>query len=260
MPERDETAGAAEDAGPPPPEFGRVGVAAEPPPLPPPPSAAAGVVRDWLRLARRSRPGPASGGRIRRPGGLLPAAMRSPRVCFGFGAGRLVVARSSSSVASCAATRLSASWSACSRLAARSARSSFEVGDQGVELVGRDIAGAQGDPGELVTLEHVVQVGGVLEQRAERGGAAADERAQRHLAEAAAQLGEFGFLGGDPRLGFDDLGVELRSWCRSPRRTPRRAGSTAPRGARVRRRCLRPSGAARRPSGPTRSSAPWPGR
>ena len=85
-----------------------------------------------------------------------------------------------------------------------------EIGHQGVELVARDIPGAQSHPGELVTLEHVVQVGRVLEQRPERGGAAPDERAQRHLAEAAAQLVEFGFLRGDLRLGVDDLGVELR--------------------------------------------------
>ncbi len=85
-----------------------------------------------------------------------------------------------------------------------------EIGDEGVELVARDIPGAQCHPGELVALEHVAQVAGVLEQRAERGGAAPDVRPQRHLAEAAPELVEFGLLRGDLRLGVDDLGVELR--------------------------------------------------
>ena len=85
-----------------------------------------------------------------------------------------------------------------------------EIGDEGVELVAGDIPGAQRDPGEFVALEHVAQVARVLEQRAERGGAAPDVRAQRHLAEAAPELVEFGFLRGDLRLGVDDLGVELR--------------------------------------------------
>ena len=44
-----------------------------------------------------------------------------------------------------------------------------EIGDEGVELVARDIAGAQCDPGELVALEHVAQVARVLEQRARAG-------------------------------------------------------------------------------------------
>ena len=85
----------------------------------------------------------------------------------------------------------------------------IEVGHQRVEFVGGDVSGAQGDPSQFVALEHVVQVGRVLEQRAERSCAAADERPQGHVAEAAAQLGEFGLLGGDPGFGGDDVGVEL---------------------------------------------------
>ncbi len=137
------------------------------------------------------------------------SAMRSPSLAS---ASALASSKSlvDCSVASCWATRLSASSSACSRLRARRVAVVVEIGHEGVEFVARDIAGAQGDPGELVALEHVAQIARVLEQRPERGGAATDVRAQRHLAEAAPELVEFGFLDGDLRLGVDDLGIELR--------------------------------------------------
>ena len=41
----------------------------------------------------------------------------------------------------------------------------FELADEGVEFVGADVAGAERHTGELVTLEHVVDVARVFEQR-----------------------------------------------------------------------------------------------
>ncbi len=84
-----------------------------------------------------------------------------------------------------------------------------EVGHERVELVAGDVAGAQRHPGQFVALEYIAQVARVFEERAERRRATADERPQRHLAEAPAELFEFGFLGGDRGLGIGDLGVEL---------------------------------------------------
>ncbi len=84
-----------------------------------------------------------------------------------------------------------------------------DVGDEGVQLVGVHVAGVERHLGELFTLEGVVEVLGVLEERAERRRSAADEGAQRHLAEVAPQLSQFGLLLGDAGFGVGDCNVEL---------------------------------------------------
>ncbi len=84
----------------------------------------------------------------------------------------------------------------------------LDVGDQRVEFIGRDVARAQRNLGEFLALERIVEIVGVLEQRAERGSTATDERAQRHLAEIAPQLRQLGFLLTDTRFGVGDLGIE----------------------------------------------------
>ena len=104
-----------------------------------------------------------------------------------------------------------------------SSRSSSRSIDEGVEFVGGDVAGAQRDPSELVALQHVVDVGGVLEQRAERRGAGADERAHGHVTEVARSSASSASLPAISCLGFDDLLVEGGSSRRRPRRSPRRS-------------------------------------
>ena len=84
-----------------------------------------------------------------------------------------------------------------------------ELGHERVEFVGRDVAGTQCDAGEFFTLDGIVEVLGVLEQRTQRHGSATDERSPRHVGQAAAQLVEHRFLLGDIGLGIGDLDGEL---------------------------------------------------
>ena len=85
----------------------------------------------------------------------------------------------------------------------------LEVFDRGVELVGRDVAGAERDAGQLIAREDVVDVARVFEEQAERGRPRPDERADRHLAEVVAQQRELGLLGRHTCFGLDDLAIEF---------------------------------------------------
>ena len=84
-----------------------------------------------------------------------------------------------------------------------------DVGNQRVEFVGRHVSGTERDLGEFLALEGIVQIGGVLEERAERRSATSHERAQGHLAEVGAQQSQLRFLLGNSRLGIGNLHVEL---------------------------------------------------
>jgi hypothetical protein len=84
-----------------------------------------------------------------------------------------------------------------------------DVVDERVEFVGGHVAGAEGRLGERFPLERVVEVGRVLEQRAEWGRAATDEGTQRHLAQVRAKAGDLRLLLGDACFGIGDLDVEL---------------------------------------------------
>ena len=84
-----------------------------------------------------------------------------------------------------------------------------DVGNQRVEFVGRHVTGTECDLGEFLALEGIVQIGSVLEERAEWRRATADERAQGHLAEVGPQHSQLRFLLGNSRLGIGDLHVEL---------------------------------------------------
>ena len=85
-----------------------------------------------------------------------------------------------------------------------------DLGHEGVEFIGGHVTGTQRDPSEFFTLHGVVQVLGVLEQGPERHGSTADERPQRHVGQAGAQLVQLGLLLGDAGFGVGDLDVELR--------------------------------------------------
>ena len=77
------------------------------------------------------------------------------------------------------------------------------------EVVGVGGAGVEGDPGELVALQILVERGGVTEQWSEGVAAgAAHERLHGDLAELALQPVDLGLLGGDRGLGVADLGLE----------------------------------------------------
>ena len=86
----------------------------------------------------------------------------------------------------------------------------FEVVDERVEFVGAEVTGAERHLGELIALEHVVDVARVLEQRSERCGAGADEGTHGHVAEIGAELDQLCFLHCDVGFELDDLGVEGR--------------------------------------------------
>ena len=161
----------------------------------------------WTSRRLAARPGPALDGAIRRRG-APPLRDQFAELGLGVGAGLGVLVGQLLGLGLGVGERrgelLGLLALAVERLALV-----FDVGHQRIEFVGGHVTGAQRDLGEFVTLDRVVQVVGVLEQRAERRGTAADERPQRHLAEVAAQLGELGFLLGDTSFGVGDLDVEL---------------------------------------------------
>ena len=214
IPERDDTAGAAAWVSPPPEWVLALGVVAPPPPPTAAVSAAAVSAAAVRRLVRLTGLAGELGGLglhlAERFGGATSLFLSDQfaQGLLGLRAGGLVVVGPLLGELLCGHQALG---ELVGLLALGGQVGSFvlQVGHERIEFVGRHVARAQRHTGELVTLQHVVQVRGVLEERAQRGGTATDEGSQRHLAEAAAQLGEFGFLGRHPGLGLRDLDVEL---------------------------------------------------
>ena len=206
------------------PELGGAGASPPPPPPPPPPSRHRHRCRRRIRLRHRShrrwragggRVGLRGGGLARQAGGPIRSARRAssstiavPVLGFGGGALGLVLGGQLDGRRLGLGDRLGERLGGL-ELVGEVGALGLEIGDQGVEIVGRRGPDAERDARELIALQRVAVGRGVREQGSEHVAAGAGERPHRDLGEIAAQRLELGFLRRDPGPRRGDLVVEL---------------------------------------------------